>query len=91
MVTFSASFANAASTNGKILLFQPVPTRSLKAQIYLVNNVASVYYMTAMKIDAGTVFSLSLQFVNEDGTTPASGSSAAMVKDTGQHLSVQEM
>ena len=91
MVTFGASFTNAASTNGKILLFQPVPTMSLKAQIYLVNNVASVYYMTAMKIDAGTVFSLSLQFVNADGTTPASGSSAIMGAGNGEHFSFQEL
>jgi len=91
LMTFSASFRSADSVNGKILLFRPVPTRSLTAQIYIVNGFASVYFATAMKIDAGTVFSLSLQFVNADGTTPASGGSAMMIVGTGEHLSVQEM
>ena len=90
-VTFNLGIEFADSANGKILLFKPTSDKSFKAQIYIVNGQAYVYYSVLLKLDAGAVFSVSLQIVNADGTTPASGSSGVIVYDNGQHVCVQEM
>jgi hypothetical protein len=86
-------FYNAASANGKMLVFTPSATQSLKMPIYVVNGNASVNYQTVCSFAAGSSFSIPLQLVNADGTTPATGSSLTIQNTYGQGnlIAVQEM
>jgi hypothetical protein len=85
--------SNAASANGKMLVFTASSTQSLRMPIYVVNGMATVSYQTVCLFSAGAQFAITVQLVNVDGTTPATGSSVTVTQTNGQGnlFSVQEM
>jgi hypothetical protein len=86
-------FYNASSANGKMLLFAPSSTQKLLMPIYVVNGAAAISYQTVCMYSSASSFTIPVQLVNVDGTTPATGSSITIqsTNSQGNLLSVQEM
>lgn len=84
---------NASTAIGKMLVFTPNATQSLRMPIFVVNGKAVVSYQTVCFFSAGSNFTIPVQITNVDGVTAAVGSSCTIetTNTQGNLFAVQEM